>query len=48
MITGHRWWTVAELRAATERIAPLGLADLVDRLLRGDIPARPVRLPRRH
>ena len=48
MITGHRWWSVAELRAATERIAPLGLADLVDRLLRGDIPARPVRLPRRH
>jgi 8-oxo-dGTP pyrophosphatase MutT (NUDIX family) len=48
MITGHRWWTVAELRAATEVIAPLGLADLVDRLLRGEIPARPVRLPRRH
>ncbi len=48
MITGHRWWSVADLRAATERIAPLGLADLVDRLLRGDIPERPVRLPRRH
>ncbi len=47
LITGHRWWSVAELRAATERIAPLGLADLMDRLLRGDIPARPVRLPRR-
>ena len=29
MITGHRWWSVAELRAAAERIAPLGLADLV-------------------
>ena len=26
MITGHRWWSVADLRAATERIAPLGLA----------------------
>jgi 8-oxo-dGTP pyrophosphatase MutT (NUDIX family) len=47
MITGHRWWSVADLRAATERIAPLGLADLMDRLLRGDIPPRPVRLPRR-
>jgi 8-oxo-dGTP pyrophosphatase MutT (NUDIX family) len=47
LITGHRWWSVADLRAATERIAPLGLAGLVDRLLRGDIPARPVRLPRR-
>jgi 8-oxo-dGTP pyrophosphatase MutT (NUDIX family) len=48
MITGHRWWSVAELRAATEVIAPLGLADLLERLLRGDIPASPVRLPRRH
>ncbi|MDX6344628.1 MAG: hypothetical protein QOH87_4766, partial [Trebonia sp.] len=41
------WWSVADLRAATERIAPLGLADLMDRLLGGDFPARPVRLPRR-
>jgi 8-oxo-dGTP pyrophosphatase MutT (NUDIX family) len=48
MITGHHWWSFAELRAATERIAPLGLADLVGRLLQGDIPDRPVRLPRRH
>jgi 8-oxo-dGTP pyrophosphatase MutT (NUDIX family) len=47
MITGHRWWSVADLRAATDAIAPVGLADLMDRLLRGDIPARPVRLPRR-
>jgi 8-oxo-dGTP pyrophosphatase MutT (NUDIX family) len=47
MITGHHWWSVTDLRAATERISPLGLADLMDRLLRGDIPARPVRLPRR-
>jgi len=47
LITGHRWWSGPELRAATERISPLGLADLLDRLLSGDIPARPVRLPRR-
>ncbi len=47
MITGHRWWPVSELRAATERVVPLGLADLLDPLLRGDTPARPVRLPRR-
>lgn len=46
-LTGHHWWSVAELRAATERIAPLGLADLMERLLLGDIPARPVRLPKR-
>ncbi|HET9081384.1 MAG TPA: NUDIX domain-containing protein [Trebonia sp.] len=48
MITGHRWWTVAELQAASERIMPLGLATLMERLLHGDIPAPPVRLPRRH
>jgi 8-oxo-dGTP pyrophosphatase MutT (NUDIX family) len=48
MITGHQWWSVAELRSATERISPHGLASLVDRLLRGDVPDRPVRLPRRH
>ena len=47
MITGHHWWSVADLRAATERIAPLGLGELLDRLLRGDIPPRPVRLPER-
>jgi len=48
MITGHRWWSVGDLRAATEWIAPLGLAGLMERLLRGDIPKRPIRLPRRH
>ncbi|MGH3249863.1 MAG: NUDIX hydrolase [Trebonia sp.] len=47
LITGHRWWSVADLRAATERIAPLGLGDLLDRLQRGDIPPRPIRLPTR-
>ena len=47
LITGHHWWSVAELRAATERVWPLGLAGLMYRLLRGDIPLSPVRLPRR-
>jgi 8-oxo-dGTP pyrophosphatase MutT (NUDIX family) len=47
VITGHRWWSVPELRATTELILPVGLADLMERLLRGDIPAPPVRLPRR-
>ena len=45
-ITGHRWWTVAELDAATELIWPPGLAGLLGRLLRGDIPSPPARLPR--
>jgi 8-oxo-dGTP pyrophosphatase MutT (NUDIX family) len=48
IITGHRWWSLADLRAAAEVIAPPGLANLMERLLRGDIPARPIRLPRRH
>ena len=47
VITGHRWWSVPELRATTERILPPQLPDLMERLLRGDIPARPIRLPRR-
>ena len=47
MITGHRWWTVHELRTAAERVSPPGLAGLVERLLRGDVPASPVRLARR-
>ena len=45
VITGHRWWTVDELRTAAAQVYPWGLAGLVDRLLRGDIPSRPVRLP---
>ena len=46
-LAGHRWWSVPELRAATERVSPPGLADLMERLLSNDIPKRPVRLPRR-
>ncbi len=44
VITGHRWWTVGELRTATEEVWPLGLADLVADLLTDGAPARPVRL----
>ena len=44
VITGHRWWTVDELRTATDEVWPLGLADLVADLLRDGAPARPVRL----
>ena len=48
VITGHRWWSVADLRATSDRILPSQLADMMERLLRGDIPERPIRLPRRH
>jgi 8-oxo-dGTP pyrophosphatase MutT (NUDIX family) len=40
-----RWWTVDELRATSTLVYPIGLADLLTRLLRGDIPPEPVRLP---
>lgn len=48
-ITGHRWWTADELRSAADGIFPpsVPLADLLGRLLRGEVPARPIRLPRR-
>jgi len=45
-ITGHRWWTLAELRQTTDDVRPATLPDLLDRLVRGDIPDRPIRLPR--
>ncbi len=45
VITGHRWWTVDEMRTASDVIFPIGLAGLVSRLLRSDVPGRPVRLP---
>jgi 8-oxo-dGTP pyrophosphatase MutT (NUDIX family) len=45
LITGHRWWTVEELRNAADEVFPVGLGDLVARLLADGTPARPVRLP---
>ena len=32
-ITGHRWWSTDELTASTEQIYPIGLADLLRRVL---------------
>jgi len=45
VITGHRWWTVDELREASGEVFPAGLADLISVLLRDGAPERPVRLP---
>jgi 8-oxo-dGTP pyrophosphatase MutT (NUDIX family) len=45
-ITGHRWWTLDELRTTTDDVRPPVLADLLGRLVGGDIPDRPIRLPR--
>ncbi|MEV0145374.1 MULTISPECIES: NUDIX domain-containing protein [unclassified Nonomuraea] len=41
---GHRWWTAAELDATTERVFPPGLAVLLNDLLQGVRPERPVTL----
>jgi 8-oxo-dGTP pyrophosphatase MutT (NUDIX family) len=32
-ITAHRWWSVAELDTSTEQIFPIGLADLLRKVL---------------
>jgi len=45
MIMGFRWWSPAEIKASNERIFPCGLAHLVDRLARGDVPETPQVLP---
>jgi 8-oxo-dGTP pyrophosphatase MutT (NUDIX family) len=44
-LLGHRWWTVTELHAARDLVFPVGLAGLLQRLLVGDKPEAPVRLP---
>lgn len=45
VITGHRWWATEELDRTADLVWPLGLAALLRRLLAGDIPPAPVRLP---
>jgi ADP-ribose pyrophosphatase YjhB (NUDIX family) len=41
----HRWWTARELEQTREAVFPLGAAGLLRRILAGDLPAAPVRLP---
>lgn len=41
-ITGHRWWTLAEIATSTENFAPRRLAELLPALLRRDFPAEPI------
>jgi 8-oxo-dGTP pyrophosphatase MutT (NUDIX family) len=45
VLSGHRWWPLDELTATTDAVFPSGLAGLLPRLLAGDLPAEPVRLP---
>ena len=44
-LLAHGWWPVAELRTTAELIFPVGLAGLVARLVAGDLPRQPLRLP---
>jgi 8-oxo-dGTP pyrophosphatase MutT (NUDIX family) len=41
----HRWWSAADLRATHDLVFPVGLADLLQRLITGDLPQHPVQLP---
>ncbi|HEX9042377.1 MAG TPA: NUDIX domain-containing protein [Trebonia sp.] len=43
-LTGYRWWTLPELRSTDAVVWPLGLAGLLEALLRDGPPERPVRL----
>jgi 8-oxo-dGTP pyrophosphatase MutT (NUDIX family) len=41
----HRWWSAADLRVTRDLVFPVGLADLLQRLIAGDLPEQPVQLP---
>lgn len=45
VLQGHRWWTLAELAITGDQVFPVGLAGLLERLLAGDVPDHPIRLP---
>lgn len=44
-ITGHRWWTLHELRQTDAVVFPRALAPLLARVIAGDVPGTPVELP---
>ena len=41
-LSGHAWWTAADIRACTDLVAPPDLADRLDDLLREGSPQIPV------
>ena len=41
-LTGHRWFTLEELRTHDEPLAPANFAELLEPLLRGEYPAEPL------
>jgi len=38
----HRWWTVDEIRASEDTFFPVGLADLLEPLIAGQVPEEPI------
>ncbi|MFG2071731.1 NUDIX hydrolase [Nonomuraea maritima] len=42
LIDFFRWWTPADLHALDELVFPIGLADLLERLVSGETPSEPV------
>jgi hypothetical protein len=46
VVRGHRWWTLEEMQAApVGTFAPRSLPDLVEPLLKGEVPATTLQLP---
>jgi 8-oxo-dGTP pyrophosphatase MutT (NUDIX family) len=41
-VTGHRWWSLEEIRASGDLFVPLRLAELSEEILRGRYPDRPI------
>jgi 8-oxo-dGTP pyrophosphatase MutT (NUDIX family) len=41
-IRAHRWWHLDEIRASSERFSPEHLAEHLEPLLQGNLPAKPV------
>jgi ADP-ribose pyrophosphatase len=44
-ISEHRWWTLPDLRATEDVVVPGRLPHLLVRLLTGELPDEPIRLP---
>jgi 8-oxo-dGTP pyrophosphatase MutT (NUDIX family) len=41
-----RWWSLDELRATDEPLSPLQLVELIEPLVRGELPVAPIRIGR--
>jgi ADP-ribose pyrophosphatase YjhB (NUDIX family) len=41
-LSDHRWWTVEDIERSTERFSPERIAELLQPILQGELPAAPV------